>query len=652
MDNSTDEMIVSQPMQAGWRALTDIRLWVGLILVVFQYYILMNPQPPLVQRPVHLLLALLLVFLWRPLEIPALPKWFTRAIDVVTVGGTIGFAAYYWLSLPRIESRIENVDQVYFQDVFFGVLFVVLLIEGVRRTTGMILVWVILGFLAYGAFAYVLPFGGFRGFGLEEYVEILLLTTSGIFGVTTETSVSFVFYFIAFGVVYAAIGGGKLFIDLAIRMVGRATGGSLKVAVVGSSLMGTISGSAVANVAAVGVFTIPLMRKSGVEGNRAAATEAIASTGGQLMPPVMGVAAFVMAELLGIPYTQIALAGVIPAIAYYVALYILVDLNARKTGTGTLPAETVDNVDPVLPRLHLLLPPIVLIVCMIMGYSAQTAAMYATLSCFPVAFIRRQDWINPRQVLDMIRDTGRQAAEIAVPIGAIGIIIAIAIQSNLALKFSSGLISLGGGMLAGSLLLIIAGCIIMGMGLPTVAAYIIGAVLYAPALQKLGLPPLTAHFFVMYYCVLSMVTPPVALAAYAAAGIARTSPWTTGWIAFQMSFVAFLIPFAFVADSALLFQGPLLGVLIASLGLFIPTGLWAVGLTGFFRRDLTWPDRILLMACGVVAIVTPTASPLWLIGNGAGVIFLALNWRYPAISFGTLMPGGAPRAREPKSIEG
>jgi len=418
--------------------------------------------------------------------------------------------------------------------------------------------------------------------------------------------------------------------------------------------MGTISGSAVANVAAVGVFTIPLMRKSGVDGDRAAATEAIASTGGQLMPPVMGVAAFVMAELLGIPYTQVALAGVIPAIAYYVALYMLVDLNARKTGTGTLPSETVDNVDPLLPRLHLLLPPVLLIACMTMGYSAQTSAMYATVACFPVAFIRRQDWISPRQVLEMIRDTGRQAAEIAVPIGAIGIIIAIAIQSNLALKFSSGLISVGGGTLAGSLLLIIAGCIIMGMGLPTVAAYIIGAVLYAPALQKLGVPQLTAHFFVMYYCVLSMVTPPVALAAYAAAGIARTSPWTTGWIAFQMSFVAFLIPFAFVADSALLFQGPILGVIVASLGLFIPTGLWAVGLTGYFRRDLTWPDRILLMICGVVAIIAPTGSVLWLAGNGVGVAFLALNWFHPAVSFGTIMPGGAPQPRpsEPKSIEG
>ncbi|MFA6264647.1 MAG: TRAP transporter fused permease subunit [Pseudolabrys sp.] len=654
MDNSHDEMNVSRPMAPGWMALTDVRLWVGLVLVAFQYYILIHPQPPLVQRPVHLLLALLLVFLWRPLELPRLPQWLCRAIDIGAVLATIAFAAYYWLSLTRIEDRIENVDPVFTQDVIFGIIFVLLLIEGVRRTTGMILVWVILGFLAYGAFAFVLPIGGFRGFELQEYVEILLLTTSGIFGVTTETSVTFVFYFIAFGVVYSAIGGGRLFIDLAIRLVGRATGGSQKVAVVGSSLMGLISGSAVANVAAVGVFTIPLMRKSGVDGNRAAATEAIASTGGQLMPPVMGVAAFVMAELLGIPYAKIALAGVIPAIAYYVALYILVDLNARKTGTGTLPAATVDNVAPLLPRLHLLLPPVLLIGCMIMEYSAQTAAMYATIACLPVAFIRKANWISSRDVLNMIRDTGRQAAEIAVPIGAIGIIIAIAIQSNLALKFSSGLISVGGGTLAGSLLLIVAGCIIMGMGLPTVAAYIIGAVLYAPALQKLGVPQLTAHFFVMYYCVLSMVTPPVALAAYAAAGIARTSPWTTGWIAFQMSFVAFLIPFAFVADSALLFQGPLLGVLIASVGLFIPTGLWAVGLTGYFRRDLTWPDRILLMICGVVAIVAPTASTLWLIGNGVGVAFLALNWRYPAISFGSLMPGGAPRARaaEPTSIEG
>ena len=632
-------------MSAVWRAFRDVRLWAGLGFVAFQYWILVHPQPPLLARPVHLVLALLLVLLWNPLRADALPLWIRRVIDGALLLGVAGFAAYYWLSMTRIEERIENVSPVFTSDVVFGAIFVLLLLEGVRRTTGWILVWVILGFLLYGWLAFLLPFGGFRGFGLEEYIEILVLTTSGIFGVTTETSVSFVFYFIAFGVVYAAIGGGRLFIDLAIRLVGRAVGGSQKVAVVGSSLMGTITGSAVANVAAVGVFTIPLMKQSGVPAERAAATEAIASTGGQLMPPVMGVAAFVMAELLGVPYAQIALAGVIPALAYYVALYMLVDLNARKTGTGTLPAQAVDSVDPLLPRLHLLLPPVVLILCMMFGYSAQSAAMYATLSCFPVAFVRKSDRFGFPRLLDIIRDTGRQAAEIAVPIGAIGIIIAIAIQSNLALKFSAGLITFGGGTLAGSLILIIIGCIIMGMGLPTVAAYIIGAVLYAPALQKLGVPQLNAHFFVMYYCVLSMVTPPVALAAYASAGLARTSPWTTGWIAFQMSFVAFLIPFAFVADPALLFQAPLLEVLFASIGLIVPTGLWAVGLTGYFRHNFSWADRIFLMLCGVVAIVAPTGSFWWWAGNGVGVAFLALNWRFTVFSLDSLLPSrGSARA--------
>jgi TRAP transporter 4TM/12TM fusion protein len=631
------------------RIVRDIRLWVGLILVSFQYWILAHPQPPLVSRPFHLIICLLLVFLWNPLPKDWLPRAAGRAIDIAIVLGVLAFGIYYWYSLERIETRIENVSDVFALDTVFGIVFVLLLLEGVRRTTGWILVWVILAFLIYGGLAFLLPFGGFRGFGLEEYVEILTLTTSGIFGVTTETSVTFVFYFIAFGVVFAAIGGGRLFIDLAIRIVGRATGGSQKVAVIGSSLMGTITGSAVANVAAVGVFTIPLMKQSGVSAERAAATEAIASTGGQLMPPVMGVAAFVMAELLGVPYAKIALAGAIPAIAYYVALYILVDLNARKTGTGTLPAQAVDEVEPLLPRLHLLLPPVILIGCMIANYSAQTSAMYATLACFPVAFIRRKDWFGIDKLFDMIRDVGKQAAEIAVPIGAIGIIIAIAIQSNLALKFSAGLISAGGGTLAGSLLLIIAGCIIMGMGLPTVAAYIIGAVLYAPALQKLGVPQLAAHFFVMYYCVLSMVTPPVALAAYAAAGLAKTSPWTTGWLAFQMSFVAFLIPFAFIADQALLFQGPILEVIVACFGLLVPTGIWAVGVTGYFRRRLGWADRIFLMLCGVVAIIAPTGALLWWLGNGVGVLFLALNWRYPVCSFSALMPR---TARAAKSVEG
>jgi TRAP transporter 4TM/12TM fusion protein len=620
------------------RQLIDPRLFIAAILVAFQYWILLHPQQPLFERPVHLILLLFLVFLWFPLQSPRLPILVRRAIDIAILATVLAVAGYLWLVIPRFETRIDNVSPVFWWDVVFGILLVGLLLEAVRRTVGWMLLGVIIAFLLYGAFGYFLPgVFGFRGFGLEEYIEILTMTTSGILGVTTETSVNFVFYFVAFGVVYSAVGGGQLFIDLAMRLVGTSRGGSAKVAIVGSSLMGTISGSAVANVTATGVFSIPLMRRSGLTAEHAGATEAIASTGGQLMPPVMGVAAFVMAELLGTPYQSIALAGVIPALAYYFALFVGADLEARKTGLGTLTRDDFKDTPPIWPRLHLLLPPVVLIVMLFFDSSAQLSATYATLACFPIAFIRRENHLSLYDLLKMVRDLGRQMAEIAIPIAAIGIIIAIAIQSNVALKFASGVVAAGGGTIFGSLLLVVIGCIIMGMGLPTVAAYIIGAILYVPALRDLGVPVLGAHFFVMYYCVLSMVTPPVALASYAAAGLAGASPMKTGLIAFRMSFVAFLVPFAFVMDPALLFQTAVLDSVVSCTGLLISTAVWAVGLIGYGVRPLVWGDRVLVMLCGIVAIVAPTVSLWWLVSIGIAVLFLLINWRYPRVSLGVIV---------------
>ncbi|MBM3529687.1 MAG: TRAP transporter fused permease subunit [Alphaproteobacteria bacterium] len=628
-------------MTAALKKLADIRLWVAVVLVVFQYWILLHPQQPLFERPVHLLLALFLVYLWFPVKSGRMPRAARLALDVAGVAAVAALAVYLWIAVPRFMTRIDNVDPVFWWDVVFGAVLVVLLIEAVRRTVGWILVWVIAGFLLYGALGYLIPApAGFRGFGVEEYTEILTMTTSGILGVTTETSVNFVFYFVAFGAAYSAIGGAQLFIDLAVRLVGRSRGGGAKIAIVGSSLMGTISGSAVANVTATGVFSIPLMRRSGMSAHNAAATEAIASTGGQLMPPVMGIAAFVMAELLSVPYAQIALAGLIPAMAFYIALYFNADLYARKTGIGTLDKDAIGELPPLLPRLHLLVPPLVLVAGLCLNFSAQMAATYATLSCFPLAFIRRENWLTFDKTVKMINDLGKQMAEIAIPIAAIGIIIAVAIQSNIALKFAAGVIAASGGALGISLILVIVGCIVMGMGLPTVAAYIIGAVLYVPALKELGVAPLAAHFFVMYYCVLSMVTPPVALASYAAAGLAGAGPMTTSLAAFRMSFVCFLVPFAFVVDPALLFQADLIQVLIASAGLFLSTSVWAIGLIGYFRRPLVWCDRILLMACGVIAIVAPTGAMLWDIGVGVAAVFLLLNWFFPRFSFATLTPDG------------
>jgi TRAP transporter 4TM/12TM fusion protein len=631
------------------RTLIDPRFFVAAILVAFQYWILLHPQQPLFERPVHLILVLFLVYLWFPLKTTRLHSVLRLLIDFIILAAVASVAVYFWIAIPRFETRIDNVSPVYWSDVVFGIILVLLLLEAVRRTVGWILLSVILAFLLYGAFGFLIPGqAGFRGFGLEEYIEILTMTTSGILGVTTETSVNFVFYFVAFGVVYSIVGGGQLFIDLAMRLVGTSRGGSAKVAIVGSSLMGTISGSAVANVAATGVFSIPLMRRSGLSAEHAGATEAIASTGGQLMPPVMGIAAFVMAELLSVPYQQVALAGIIPALAFYVALYFSADLHARRTGLGTLSRDEVRAVPPVLPRLHLLAPPVVLIVMLMLDFSAQMAATYATLSCFPIAFVRRENFVGPKKLLDMVLGIGRQMSEIAVPIAAIGIIIAIAIQSNIALKFAAGVIAAGGGSIFGSLLLVVLGCIIMGMGLPTVAAYIIGAILYVPALRDLGVPLMGAHFFVMYYCVLSMVTPPVALASYAAAGLAGASPMKTGLIAFRMSFVAFLVPFAFVIDPGLLFQTSLWQSLIASAGLLLSTAIWAVGLIGYCVRPLGWGDRILLMACGVVAIIVPTASLEWLTAIGIAIAFLVLNAIWPRFSSAQVFIG----TRKPASPVG
>ena len=356
------------------------------------------------------------------------------------------------------------------------------------------------------------------------------------------------------------------------------------------------------------------------------------------MPPVMGIAAFVMAELLGVPYGQIALAGLIPALAFYVALYVSADLYAREPGIGTLNREAIGAPPPLLARLHLLLPPVLLVAALVAGYSAQLAATYATLICLPLAFVRRENYLTFEKIVTAVNGLGRQIAEIAIPIASIGIIVAIAIQSNLALKFAAGVIAASGGTLGLSLLLVIIGCIIMGMGLPTVAAYIIGAVLYVPALEQLGMPALVAHFFVMYYCVLSMVTPPVALASYAAAGLAGAGPMTTSFAAFRMSFVCFLLPLGFVADPALLAQGSLLQILVACVGLFFSTCVWAIGLAGQFVRPLAFGDRILLMLCGFGAILAPTGACPGIWGSASRRRSSRRTGSGRAFSFGTLLP--------------
>ncbi|MFM8557130.1 MAG: TRAP transporter permease [Betaproteobacteria bacterium] len=595
-------------MSAPLARLLSPRFLLALVFLLFQLYLLVEPLQQAITLPVHIGLSLLAVFAW----VPAGSQRWHRLIDGLLLAASAAVLAYYLIELPRLSDRMENVDDVLSVDLLFGSLLLLVLMEAVRRVVGWSLIWVIAAFVAY---CFLGPWApgwlSFQGFEFSLFIEIMTMASHGVLGVTTQTSVDFVWYFILFGVVYSATGGGQLFIDSALRLVGQRRGGAAKSEIVASAMFGTISGSAVANVVATGIFTIPLMKRTGYTAEEAAAHEATASTGGQLMPPVMGVAAFVMAELLVIPYSRIALAGLIPAVAYYFALYMIVDLKAQRRGVGTLAASDLDTIGAIGPRAHMFASPLVLIAMLALDYSAPFAALVASGVALVTCYFRTASRLSLTGWIDMIEETARQASQVAIPIIAIGIIIAVAIQSNLALKFSTQLISLSGGTLIGAMLMIILGCIVMGMGLPTVAAYIIGAILFVPAMTKLGVDTLAAHFFVMYYCVLSMITPPVALASYAAAGIAQADSMKTGWLAFKLSMVLFLIPFAFVFDPSLLWSGEPHWIALAFISVMAATHAWAVMLEGFLRRPLGILLRLVFGGFALAVLFSPTGTLPW-----------------------------------------
>ena len=605
--------------------LKSVRLFIGAIWMAGQVYIIFYPTIPMIQRPLHLLLAMGLVILWKPHSVRWIGKGVSRVIDAVLFVGVIGSTLYYLHDANRLTERMEGIDDIFQYDIVFGIITLIVMLECVRRVVGWSLLGVLLAFLVYGFQGQLFPgWLKFQGFGHEEMIEILTMTANGILGITTETSLQFVFYFVAFGAIYGIIGGSRLFIDIGLFFAGRHKGGAAKAAVISSSLMGSISGSAVANVSATGVFTIPLMRKSGLSPERAAATEAVASTGGQLMPPIMGIAAFVMAELLQVDYGRIALAGVIPALAFYIAIFLAVDMHARKTGMGNLTLQEIGQIPAIVPRIYLLFPPVVLIYVLVVGYSATYAAVMGGAACIVTSFFKRESWLTFGKLVQMIEEATKQAAQVAVPIAAIGIIIAVAIQSNLALKFSTRLIEISGGSLLGAMFFIIIGCIIMGMGLPTVAAYIIGAILFVPTLLKLGIPEFSAHFFVMYYCVLSMITPPVALASYTAAGLASANTMKASLIAFRISLVSFFIPFAFAFDEALLGNGSPILIAIGCISLMLGTSAWAVAFVGYLIRPLGVMERLVFGAAALAVIFSPTGSSVWI--GGVLVMIGAAAW--------------------------
>lgn len=609
--------------------------WLG-----FQLYVLFSPQPPLVGRSFHLGFALLLFLV----AVPE-PRGKTgRIIDAILALGVVAVLIYYPLSLSRLSDRMEAVDPVLTQDLIFGGILLLIVLECVRRVVGWSLLGVLLAFLLFAFIGQLIPswtsqswvpeLFKYSGFTPGDAAESFTMTANGLLGITTQTSLGFVFYFVLFGALYAAIGGAQLFIDIGLRLTGRQRGGPAKAAVVASGLMGSISGSAVANVATTGIFTIPLMLKAGYRRTMAGAIEAISSTGGQLMPPVMGIAAFVMADLLQEDYSTIALAGVIPALAFYWSVFLAVDLHARRSPDLANSGEATSPDSPSLrSRLYLLLPLAILLGLLFTGFSAALCAVSASAGCLIVGLLQRK--LSAKDWLEVLIQGTRQAAQVAIPIAAVGLIIEISIQTNLVLKFSVDLLELSGGTMLGALFWIILGCLIMGMGLPTVAAYIIGATLFVPALVEFGLPKLGCHFFVMYFCVLSMITPPIALASYTAAGLAEAPVMKTCFAALRLAAAAFIIPFAFLFSPALLAQGTMVSTIAQAALLLAGTSIWAMAAQGYFLGRLpNLAQRLWLGTLAVFTLTLPATVPLlshstalaWCISLAISIGGLILAW--------------------------
>ncbi|MCE7027535.1 TRAP transporter permease [Jiella avicenniae] len=585
-----------KPLQYAIRgvaiALTLLQLWT----------ILVEPLPLILHYVLFLAATLILVFG----ETLDQRTGLQRIIDLALIAATIGWAVFMALNIERYVTRIAFVDRPTTGDVIAGVALIVTLFEATRRAAGWGLFVIALLFTAYAFFGNVLPISiGHSGMSLSRFIDVQVLSNNGIFGIPLGAVVSYIFFFILFATFLEISGGGQLFIDLAFWLTGRTRGGPAKSAVIASGLMGSINGSAVANVVGTGTFTIPLMRRFGYKPPFAAAVEAASSTGGQLMPPIMGAAAFVMVELTGLDYVTILLGAAVPALLYYLAILFAVDLTAKRDGLRGLKGDEMPDVKTGLwKRLHLLLPLVILVYMMIDGSSLAMAAIYALAATVAVSMITRETRLTFWKVVEGFEKSAMSILIVAVPCAMAGLIIGVIVQTGIGLKFTGFILALSEGSLLLSLIAVMVACIILGMGMPTVSAYIMVAILMAPALTQLDLYILSVHLFIFYFALLSFVTPPVALASYAAAALAQTNSTTTGWQAFKLTLPGFLIPFAFAYNPALVMNGEWWEVIwvtaTCAYGIF---GIAGAFVGTHFRRSTTIERAVALVAA--ILLISP-----------------------------------------------
>lgn len=479
--------------------------------------------------------------------------------DMLLAGVALACAAYFASQGQRVAERIEGVDAVHTLDYVAGIVFIAVLLEACRRSAGAILMIVGVVFIIYVFTGPYLPeLISHRGMSLKRFIDLQVLSTSGMFGTPISASAHMVFYFVLVGAFLERSGAGKLFVSIAYSVTARSWGGAGKAAVIASGLFGTVSGSAVANVLLSGLMTIPLMIRSGFKRTLAGAIEATASTGGQLAPPIMGAAAFILADVVGVPYAEVVFAAIVPALLYYCSLFFLVHFYSLRNGLKPdLGQPFREHFAGFMERWHLLIPLAFMIYLLIAQFSLMTVGTYTIVLIVLVSLFRQATRMTLRHIFEALLNGARSAAEVAIPSAVAGIIVGTLVHTGLALRLQRWLLDLAGDSLAISLAGAMILTIVLGMGMPTAAAYLVSAILVAPALQELGVAALPAHLFILYFSILSMVTPPVALSAYAAAGISGANLWDTGVRAFLLAVPGFLIPYAFTLNPALLLIGEL-----------------------------------------------------------------------------------------------
>lgn len=615
-----DKLIAQYDKESAVRQLAGPMKWITFcLLVLFSLYQLSSTLfftiPPQIHRPIHLAFGLCLVYLLYA----GRTKGDSNKIGVINILlALLGVAVtLYWVvDYEGLVTRTGNYTSL---DMVVGGIAILLVLEAARRVVGLPITLIATIFLLYTYLGPYMPgFLEHRGSDLSRIIGHSYYTLEGILGTPIAVSSTFIFLFVLFGAFLEKTGVGEYFNDLSLVVAGKRIGGPAKVAVFSSALQGTISGSSVANVVTSGAFTIPMMKRLGYRSEFAAAVEASSSTGGQIMPPVMGAAAFLMAEFIGVPYLEIAKSAALPAILFFVGIWIMTHFEAKRLGLRGLTKEELPNKKEVLKKIYLLLPIVIIITALMMNISAERSAIIGIVSTIVVGAFRKETRMSVADILQALASGARMALGVVAATACAGIIVGTITLTGIGLKLANGLIDLAGGELFLTLFFTMIASLILGMGTPTTANYIITSTIAAPALVQLGVPVIAAHMFTFYFGIVADITPPVALAAFAASGIAKSKPIKTGIESTRLSIAAFMAPYIFVVSPALLlinttFTESLWVMLTSTLGMI---GVGA-GLIGYWMAKLNILERIAAVAGGVLAVIPGIESDI------AGFILLA-----------------------------